>query len=175
VNGNVSATVVNLDIVKLVALSLIVGSAGPIVLTTIQTQLVSALKLQNFVQTALNQTDQMAQTLKQSIPNAVNSAINNHLKEFEPLMRQVAEETPQGIVDLLKSHELINADMTVKDNNNPDLKVINATSPENHLSGIQNILNGIAEEAEKALHNDINQNINDAKKAIIEASNVSGK
>jgi hypothetical protein len=45
----------------------------------------------------------------------------------------------------------------------------------NRESVQQALLNGIAEEAEKALHNDINQNINDAKKAIIEASNVSGK
>lgn len=131
--------------------------------------------MQNFVQTTLNQTDQAAQALKQSIPNAVNSAINNHLKDFEPLIRQVAEETPPGVVNLLKSHDLINADMTVQDDNNPDIKIINTTSPENHLSDVQNILNGIAEEAERTLHNDINQNIVSAKNAIINALTVSRK
>jgi hypothetical protein len=81
-DGAAPETTREYDLVKLVALSLIVGSAGPAFLSTAQSRVMSALNAQRAgaaVETGKAQVDQVAESAKAAIPGAVQSAISEHL------------------------------------------------------------------------------------------------
>ena len=70
------------DLVKLVALSLIVGSAGPAFLSTAQSRVMSALNAQKAdtaVETGKAQVDQVAKSAKAAVSGAVQEAVNTHM------------------------------------------------------------------------------------------------
>ncbi len=81
-NGAPATTTQDYDLVKLVALSLIVGSAGPAFLSTAQSRLASALnaqKVDTAVETGKNQITQVAASAKAAVSGAVQEAVSNHI------------------------------------------------------------------------------------------------
>jgi hypothetical protein len=78
INGGAAKTTNQYDLVKLVALSLIVGSAGPAFLSTAQSRLMSALNAQKAgtaVDTGKNQVRQVAASATAAVPGAVQAAV----------------------------------------------------------------------------------------------------
>jgi hypothetical protein len=79
-----ATTVVQFDLVKLVALSLIVGSAGPRFLAAAQNRVLAAVNEQKAgaaVTTGTTQVSQMAESAQAAIPAAVASAIARHIPQ----------------------------------------------------------------------------------------------
>lgn len=77
-NGGAPTTTLQYDVVKLAALSLIVGSAGPAFLSSAQARLASALDAQKVdaaVETGKNQLAQIAESAKAAVPGAVQEAV----------------------------------------------------------------------------------------------------
>ena len=77
-------TVTEYDLVKLVALSVIVGSAGPAFLTASQSRVMSAINLQkaeSAVEAGKAQVDQMEASAKAAVEGAVTKAVAEHLPE----------------------------------------------------------------------------------------------
>lgn len=86
-NGGAPTTTHQYDVVKLVALSLIVGSAGPAFLSTAQSRLTSALtaqKLETAVETGKNQLSQLMESATAAVPGAVQAAISQHIPDANP-------------------------------------------------------------------------------------------
>jgi|SRR3954470_481408 hypothetical protein len=82
VGGAAPKTTHEYDVVKLVALSLIVGSAGPAFLATAQSRLMSALNAQKAdtaVESGKVQIAQVGKSVKAVVPTAVQQAISQHL------------------------------------------------------------------------------------------------
>lgn len=70
------------DLVKLVGLSLIVGSAGPAFLSTAQSRVMSALNAQKAdaaVEAGKTQIDQVAESAKAAVPGAVRKAVSQFI------------------------------------------------------------------------------------------------
>jgi hypothetical protein len=93
------------DLVKLAALSLIVGSAGPAFLKTAQSRLMSALneeRAATAVETGKTQVKQVAESAKAAVSGAVQEAVGKHMGAASPeTMRQVAETATQSLEDKL--------------------------------------------------------------------------
>lgn len=86
-SGGAATTSQQYDLVKLVALALIVGSAGPAFLSTAQSRLQSALnaqKVDTAVETGKNQLQQIAESAKAAVPAAVQSAVSAHISNADP-------------------------------------------------------------------------------------------
>ena len=84
--GEAATTTVDYDLVKLVALSLIVGSAGPRFLAAAQARVLGALeaqKAETAVATGGAQVDHVADAAKAAVPAAVESALAKHVPEVE--------------------------------------------------------------------------------------------
>lgn len=82
--GEPATTVVEFDLVKLVALSLIVGSAGPRFLSAAQTRVLAALNEQKAgtaVTAGTTQVSQLAASAQAAIPAAVATAMAKHLPD----------------------------------------------------------------------------------------------
>ena len=72
---------------KLVALSLTVGSAGPAFLSTAQSRVMAAISAQHAqtaVDTGVNQVDQMVESAKAAVPGAVQEAAAAHIPNAVP-------------------------------------------------------------------------------------------
>lgn len=75
------------DLVKLIALSLIVGSAGPAFLASAQSRVMSALNAQKAdtaVETGKKQIDQVVESAKAAVPAAVQAALAEHISTATP-------------------------------------------------------------------------------------------
>ena len=94
------------DLVKLVALSLIVGSAGPAFLATAQSRVMSAInaqKAETAVQTGKNQVEQVAESAKAAVPGAVQEAISAHMPNADAATaKAVADAALATVEDRLK-------------------------------------------------------------------------
>lgn len=94
------------DLVKLVALSLIVGSAGPAFLSTAQSRLNSALNAQkadNAVETGKTQVDQVSESAKAAVPGAVQEAISRHIPSADAdTVKAVAAAATASLVSSLE-------------------------------------------------------------------------
>jgi hypothetical protein len=94
-NGTAPKTTAEYELVKLIPLSLIVGSAGPAFLSAAQSRLMSALNAQRVgtaVETGKNQVDQIAESAKAAVPAAVRQAVSESLPSTD-------SETVQTMVD----------------------------------------------------------------------------
>jgi hypothetical protein len=83
-NGAQAKTIKEYDLVKLAALSLIVGSAGPAFLATAQSRIMSALNAQRIgtaIDTGKTQVKQVAESAKAAVPGAVQQAVSEHLPD----------------------------------------------------------------------------------------------
>ena len=105
-NGAAPTTTHEYDLVKLVALSLIVGSAGPAFLSTAQSRLMSALNAQRAetaVETGKTQVDQVAESAKAAVPGAVQEAISQHIPTADAAtvkaVTDAASATLQGALE----------------------------------------------------------------------------
>lgn len=86
-NGAAAKTTHQYDLVKLIALSLIVGSAGPAFLSTAQSRLMSALNAQKVgtaVETGRNQVTQVAESANAAVPGVVQGAVSQHIPDATP-------------------------------------------------------------------------------------------
>jgi hypothetical protein len=94
------------DLVKLIALSLIVGSAGPAFLSTAQSRLLSALNAQkanDAVETGKTQIDQVAESAKAAVPGAVQEAVSRHIPTADAdTVQAVANAAVQSMETALK-------------------------------------------------------------------------
>jgi hypothetical protein len=105
-NGAQPETTHEYDLVKLVALALIVGSSGPAFLKTAQSRLMSALNAERAataVQTGKTQVDQVAESAKAAVAGAVQEAVNQHMASADPqIVKDVAETATQSLEDKLE-------------------------------------------------------------------------
>lgn len=89
------------DLVKLVALSLIVGSAGPAFLSTAQSRVRSALNAQRAgtaVETGMTQINQVAESAKAAVPGAVQEAVAQHIPDADPdVVKAVAQAATESL------------------------------------------------------------------------------
>jgi len=94
------------DLVKLVALSLIVGSAGPAFLSTAQSRLNSALnaqKAENAVETGKTQVAQVSESAKAAVPGAVQEAVSQHIPSADAdTVKAVAAATTASLMSSLE-------------------------------------------------------------------------
>lgn len=105
-NGGTPTTSHEYDLVKLVALSLIVGSAGPAFLTSAQSRLASALNAQKadtLTAAGHNQAQQMAASATAVAPGAVQGAVAQNMPHATPQqIRAVAEAATASLEEALK-------------------------------------------------------------------------
>lgn len=105
-NGATAKTTNQYDLVKLIALSLIVGSAGPAFLSTAQSRLMSALNAQKTgtaVDTGKNQVQQVALSATAAVPGAVQEAVAQHIPGATPeQLKAVAETTAASLSSMLQ-------------------------------------------------------------------------
>ncbi len=100
-SGGAPTTSHQYDVVKLVALSLIVGSAGPAFLSTAQSRMASALneqKIDTAVQTGKNQLDQIAQSARAAVPGAVQEAVSQQFPNADPDQLKAAADAAAASV-----------------------------------------------------------------------------
>ena len=96
VTSSVPTTTHEYDLIKLVALSLIVGSAGPAFLATAQSRVMSALNAQRAdtaVQTGKTQVDQVEESAKAAVPGAVQEAIMQQFPNADSATVKAATDT----------------------------------------------------------------------------------
>jgi hypothetical protein len=89
------------DLVKLVALSLIVGSAGPAFLTTAQARVMSSLNAQKAdtaVETGKVQVEQMAVSATSAVPAAVQHAISEQIPDADASVVQAVADAASASV-----------------------------------------------------------------------------
>ena len=94
-DGEAPETTTEYDLVKIVALSLIVGSAGPAFLSTAQSRIMAALnaqQAQTAVDTGINQVDQMVESAKAAVPAAVQEAVAANIPNADPGEIQAAAD-----------------------------------------------------------------------------------
>jgi hypothetical protein len=105
-NGAPPTTTNEYDLVKLVALSLIVGSAGPAFLATAQSRLMSALNAQKAdtaVETGKTQVDQVAGAATGAVSGAVQEAVSKHIPSADAdTVKAVAEAATASLEGTLE-------------------------------------------------------------------------
>jgi hypothetical protein len=100
-NGT-TTTVHQFDLVKLVALSLIVGSAGPAFLVAAQSKVLSALNAQKAnaaVDSGKAQADQMVASATAAAPTAVQAAVLAHIPGTDAATLQAITDAATGSLD----------------------------------------------------------------------------
>jgi len=94
------------NVVKLIALALIVGSAGPAFLATAQSRLMSALnaqKLGTAVDAGKSQIDQIVESAKAAVPGAVQQAVTQHIPGASAeTLKAVSESAAASLGDTLE-------------------------------------------------------------------------
>jgi hypothetical protein len=99
--GGQPTTTHEYDLVKLVALSLIVGSAGPAFLSTTQSRLMSALNAQKAdtaLKTSKTQFDQIAKSAKTAVAGAVQEAVAEHIPDADSdTVKAVADAATESL------------------------------------------------------------------------------
>jgi len=100
--GSAPKVVSEYDLVKLVPLAMIVGSAGPAFLKAAQSRLLSALSAQKAeatADTAKAQVDQIAASAKAEVASAVQSAVSLHMPTAAPAFAQKVAATASSSVE----------------------------------------------------------------------------
>jgi hypothetical protein len=105
-NGAEPETSHEYDLVKLVALSLIVGSGGPAFLQTAQSRVMAALNAQKAADTeeaGKTAVDQVKESAVSGMEGAVMKAVNEHAPNMDADTRtKMAESATQSLKDTLK-------------------------------------------------------------------------
>lgn len=105
-SGAPPGTTYEYDLVRLVALALIVGSAGPAFLSTAQSRVMSTLNAQKAdtaVETGKTQVDQVAESAKAAVSGAVHEAVSHGIPDVEAdTVSRVAQAVTSSVENTLE-------------------------------------------------------------------------
>jgi len=160
-NG-VSTTTYTYDLVRLVALSVIAGSAGGSLLSAMQARLLAQVKEQELQRTKLdiatNTIPETTERVKEATTNHLQAALQQETTPMiEEHLRQAAEAIPESVVDELRHYNVSPSTIQAITAAHP---VVNTGQDVgNRIEIIESKLNEIPEEVSQRAQGDINQEI----------------
>lgn len=162
-NGQAATATLQYDLIKLVALSLITGSAGGSVLSALQARVLAKLNEQKAQSTrAVSETQllQFGQVAKAETEAAVRSALEEAQTRFEGVLQEaIAETPPQLNAQLSRSAVIPEAVKGYLEAHPP-------TGPEEKSRKIETMLASAAEEASKSLAERMEERVDDARAVL---------
>lgn len=163
-------TTLRYDLVKLVALSLIVGSAGGSFLSAMQAQVLATLneqKVQSTRALAENEFRQLGQAAKAETEVAVRSALEKTQTQLEKVLQEATRETPPALAAQLSGSSAIPEGLKDYVEAHPP-----ETDPEEKSRKIQTLLATVAEDASESLGERMEKRIDAARTTLSSVANA---
>lgn len=179
-----SRTTTHYEIVKLISLSLLAGSAGSTFITAAQARIMAALseqKAQAVSRVAQEQIKNMGEDTKAELKREFQSAIDKRLPELGELVEQAAEESSPKLMRALQKMNVLRpgkeAVVVDSDEERETIRLIPSTSPAERTNRIKQIFGGAGDEAAEAVRERIQRRVSAAEeiiKAVASSSSTSG-
>jgi hypothetical protein len=169
-NG-VSTTTYAYDLVKLVALSLIAGSAGGSFLSAMQARLLTQVKEQELQHTKTVATSTIPETVERAQETTMNQLQTTLEQEARPMieehLKQAAKAIPQSVVDELMRHNVPPTAIQAITAAHPVVNTEQDVS--NRIEIIESKLDKIPEEVSQTAQGDINEQMKTSQAKVAAA------
>jgi len=154
------------ELIRLIALALIVGSAGSSFLTSMQARILAALnaqKLDTVTTAAKREIERSGEDIKADVTMAVQSAIDKRLPDLKTLIQQLTNQPPPNLIDALRTLKVTLAESTLQLPDGSRAVIKGVPTPPVQLD---DILAGMVDEAATEVEQRIKRRTKAAKEAI---------